>query len=243
VLEARLAELEQRIADTQLRAPFAGTVTARRAEVGAWLGEGAALVELVSTEELELWLDVPQDLFAALARSEDGGLGPLEVRAGASGALLEVERYRVVPDVDPRARTFRIVASLDATARRELAAGMSVTAVVPTGERAEQLTVPRDALLRNDVGTYVYAVVGEGQAAQAVPLQVEVLFGHEGRAVVRPGRLAAGMQVVVEGNERLFPMAPVQPIAAGARGAAPAPDAPREAGDARPAPQDEPAPR
>jgi multidrug efflux pump subunit AcrA (membrane-fusion protein) len=148
-----------------------------------------------------------------MRRSEEDALGALRVRVGGRELLLE--RYRAIPDVDVRGRTFRLVVPLDAEARRELAAGMSVTADVPTGERAGRLTLPRDAILRNEVGPYVYAVVGEGAEAKAVPMQVEVLFQDGDRAVVRSGHVAAGMQVVVEGNERLFPMAAVQPIPVG----------------------------
>ena len=57
--------------------------------------------------------------------------------------------------------------------------------------------------------------------ASAAPVQVEVLFQTAERAVVRGGALRPGMELVVEGNERLYPMAPIQPIPAGGE------DAPR----------------
>lgn len=216
VLDAQAAKLRQRIADAELRAPFAGTVVQVRTEVGAWLGEGAAVAQLVSTGELEVWLEVPQQLFGALA----GFAGAIEVEVGGTGRGFSVSAVEVVPDVDLRSRTFYVVA--DVKAALPLAAGMSITALVPTEEERPMLTISRDAILRNEVGSYVYAVLpgAEGQPPSAAPMQVQVLFQSEGRAVIRAGRLQAGMQVVVEGNERLYPMAPIQPVPAG--GGAPA---------------------
>jgi RND family efflux transporter MFP subunit len=153
VIEARLAELAKRIEDTRVRAPFAGTVTARRTEIGAWLREGDPVVEIVSTDDLELWLEVPQQLFGAVRRAEGESLGALRVRIGDEELVLA--SYRAIPDVDVRARTFHLVAARDGTARSIRAAGMSVTAEIPTGERTERLTLPRDAVQRNEVGPNV----------------------------------------------------------------------------------------
>jgi len=209
VIDARVRKLEQRIADMTIRAPFGGAVIQVMTEVGSWLGEGDAVVELLSTQDLEVWLEVPQDLFAATAAAQ----GVIEIRVGAQDASFALEEYRVIPDVNVRGRAFRVVGKVGTDL--PLAAGMSVVALVPTGEQKELLTVHRDAILRNQVSSFVYGVLpgAEGRPASAVPFDVEVLFQTETRAVVRSAQLRAGMQVVIEGNERLHPMAPIRPIA------------------------------
>ena len=96
---------------------------------------------------------------------------------------------------------------------------MSATGWVPTGERAAYVTLPRDALLRNEAGFYVFvARPGPGGVFSAVPSQVVVLFETDERVAVQTRDLADGDLVVVEGNERLFPMTPISfdPPAAGA---------------------------
>jgi RND family efflux transporter MFP subunit len=209
----RIELLEKRIRDTEIRAPFAGTVVARRKELGEWVARGDAVVELVSGE-VEAWIEVPQRYYAPLCDYPE----PLRLRADATGEVLRTDSYRVVEDVDPRSRTFRVIAPLEREWR--LAPGMSLSAWVPTGERAPHLTVSKDAILRNDAGAYVYVVQpgAEGAPAQAVPLPVEVLFYSADDAVLRAGRLAPGTEVVVEGNERLFPMAPIRPVRADGAG-------------------------
>jgi hypothetical protein len=77
--------------------------------------------------------------------------------------------------------------------------------------------VPKDAILRGDAGPYVFAVRG----GVAMPVNVRVAFPIGDRVALEAGAaLEPGVQVVVEGNERLMPMSPVAPIAAGGAGAA-----------------------
>jgi membrane fusion protein (multidrug efflux system) len=85
---------------------------------------------------------------------------------------------------------------------------MSVVGLVPTGVRDESLTVPQDAVLRDDAGEYVY-VDGGGRAAV---VRVETLFSVDDRLVVRSTGLQPGARVVVEGHQRMFPGQPLEPV-------------------------------
>ncbi len=215
---ARVEVLRQRLADMTITAPFDGIVVARLADLGEWVGEGAAIVELVSVGEVEAWLDVPQQLFGAAGRR----LAGVKVNVEATGQMIEANRLRTVALVDPKARSFSIVATL-ADADGALTPGMSITGWIPTGATAERLTISSDALLRNEAGAYVYVARGgsapgaEPAASMAVPLGVRVLFPAGNRVVVEAEGLNPGDAVVVEGNERLFPMMPIMGLpAAGA---------------------------
>lgn len=200
--------LRERLADMTILAPYAGVIVARTVELGEWLGEGDAVVELVATDTLEAWLDLPQQLYASTRAAEL----PIAIELEATGTTIETTDRRIVPLVDPRARSFTVIAVLpndDGT----LSPGMSVTAWVPVGGTAEMLTVPKDAVLRNDAGPYIYIARPTGpQGHQATPVRIEVLFGEGDRVVVRADGLAHGDLAIVEGNERLFPMTPVAPI-------------------------------
>jgi RND family efflux transporter MFP subunit len=209
VLDARAAVLRRRVEDTTVRAPFGGVVVSRIAATGGWVAEGAAVAEMVS-DEVEAWLDVPQRHLQSLA----SGSGEVRIESDATGRSVVVSSFRALGDVDPRTRTFPLVTPLRADSG--LAPGTSVVAWVPTGEKAEHLTIRSDAILRSETGAYVYVAMpgAAGAPHSAVPVPVEVLFVHEGRAAVRSERLTAGALAIVEGNERLFPTAPVLPAEA-----------------------------
>ncbi len=201
--------LRKRLSDMTIRAPFAGVVVIKHAELGEWVGEGAPVAELVSAGEIEAWLDVPQGYFDAVTR----GTGGITISPGAGKVLRSTGRIRVIPMTDPRARTFIVVATLD-DAEGTLIPGMSVKAWIPTGATAERLTVHRDAVLRNEAGAYVFVArsAGPNAPAAAVPVPVTELFPWEDRVVIESDVLSAGDPVIVEGNERLFPMMPVLPM-------------------------------
>lgn len=223
VFDAQIALLQRRLRDMQIVAPFAGTVTAKLTEQGQWLGAGDSVCRLLQTDELEVNLDVPQRYLPVLAAKVDGGElkgADLLVGLDASSSRLAVEHVRVVPQVDDRARTFKLVGRVHPKAG-ELAAGQSVVGWVPTGTSGQHLVIPTDAVLRNDMGPYVYVSrqMGDGPP-QAMPANVTVLFEMPGSVVIEAASLQPGDQVVVEGNDRLYPTAPLAPMAQAASGQA-----------------------
>ncbi|MEE8143218.1 MAG: efflux RND transporter periplasmic adaptor subunit [Planctomycetota bacterium] len=213
VIQSRADLLSRRLQDTVIRAPFSGAVVAKYTELGEWISEGEAVVELVSVDAVEAWLAVPQRYLAALHAP---GL-TLTLKIEATGQMITTRKFRRIPHVDSSARVFALAVPLEKS-DAPLVPGMSLVAWVPTGERSEQLTVSKDAVLRNDGGPYLYVARGTlgERPGQAVPVPVQVLFSHGERWVIQCDALKPGELVVVEGNERLFPMMPVMPIRASA---------------------------
>ena len=208
--EARQALLRQRLDDMSIAAPFDAVVVSRLVEIGEWAAEGDALVELVSSGPVEAWLNVPQQNADAIL----GKSFASTITIDATGASFTADQFRFIPLVDPKARSFSIVTTLG-NADETLAPGMSLTAWVPTGDRADRLTVHKDAIMRNETGAFVYVVRGGSgngpAAAVAAPMDVQVLFSIGQRVAIRSNGLADSDQVVVEGNERLSAMGAVIP--------------------------------
>ncbi|MBT8484164.1 MAG: efflux RND transporter periplasmic adaptor subunit [Phycisphaerales bacterium] len=203
--ESMQALLRTRLSDMEITAPFDGVIVAKHTESGQWVAEGDGLVEIVATGAYDAWLDVPQR-YAPTLRGSDARI---RVLVDATGVTTEPLAARVVPRVDAAARTFPVRVRLDDPAGT-LAEGMSVTGWVPTGRDGAFLTVPRDALLRNDIGFYVYLARPDGAGGhQATPVSIRLLFEAGARVAIEARGLSAGDQIVVEGNERLFPMMPI----------------------------------
>jgi len=201
------ARIRKRIGDTQVRAPFAGQVIAKATEVGEWLSEGGMVVELVSIETIDAYLDVPQQFVASLQRQPDsaGNLPTVSVRIDALGAVVESSDVVVIGSGDRLARTFPVRVRI-VNPDRDMKPGMSVTGSVPTGERTTALTISKDAVRRNDAGTFTFFDGGGGVAA-ARP--VELMFAVGDRYVMRDRGWSTDTRVIVEGNERVFPGQPL----------------------------------
>jgi hypothetical protein len=127
--------LAKRVSDLTITAPFEGVVTARHVDLGAWAAMGGSIVDIADTVHLEAWFDVPQELYEFVHSS-------LADRANASGAsttassvtlqsvfgrTLTPTSIRIVPEIDPKARTFHAIAAIDNT-DGALAAGLAVEA-------------------------------------------------------------------------------------------------------------------
>lgn len=207
------AILNDRLADLVVRAPFAGVVTMRHSEEGAWIAEGGAVVDLIATDELEAWFEVPQELYGAtvaLAAESAKGLTravPIEIDT-ATNVVVPAISLRVVPEIDPRSRTFRAVLRI-APLKNALAPGLALTAFVPAGATAPRVVIPKDAILRGDASPFVYVVRG----GVAMPVNVRIAFPLGDDVALEPGAIAAGDEVVTEGNERLMGPTPVAPVA------------------------------
>lgn len=208
-IEAAIELLQVRLEDMTIRAPFDGVVVARDVEVGEWLDGGDQVVEILSIDPLEAWLDVPQQLLGpALANNSK-----IEILDTRTGRLIASERGRVIPLVDERARTFSLVVTV-ANDAGDIAPGVAVSGSAPTGEVVDRLTIDRDAILRNESGPYVY-VLRKGapdKPEMAHIATITPLFDFKGRLVIGFGALQAGDRIVVEGNERLRPASPVVAI-------------------------------
>lgn len=209
--EAQIKYAQEEIEKMSVRAPISGYVVAKSVEVGEWVDEGGEVVQIVDLSKVDAWLDVPERFVAPVASAG----ATVKVVIDALDRTVESSDVVVVAEGDNLARTFPVRVRLD-NPEGAMRPGMSVMGLVPTGIPANVLTVSKDAILRDDAGTYVYSDMG----GKAIPIRLRKLWAVGDRVVVEADGLKPGMRVVVEGNERLYPSQPIRD--AGASPAAPA---------------------
>ncbi|WP_158261031.1 MULTISPECIES: efflux RND transporter periplasmic adaptor subunit [Pirellulaceae] len=203
-IRRQLDLIQVRLDDTEVRAPYDGQVIMRHTEPGEWIKAGEPFVTLVSTGQVEAWLEIPERYAATVSQYAQ----KVAVHIVGTDRKFVSASAKRVHEVHPRTRTFQYVLTLDAQ-DAILAPGMSVEAWLPTGPAEPSLTVPKDAIIRSTGMAYVFkAVTAEGQTT-AVRTSVTVKFETGSLAVVESQQLAAGDLVVIEGNERLFPGTPI----------------------------------
>lgn len=203
--ESQMALLKVRQADLSVPAPFDGRVVMRHVDPGEWLNPGEPVVTLVSTGTIEAWLNVPERFAASI----NGGA--LKVTIEGLDKTVTATKVRRIADVDIRTRLFPVVAELDDLGGA-LVPGMSVRAELPVGNAQALVGVPADAVIEAQAQAYVFraATTPESQEPPvAEKVVVRVAFRRDGLTWLEPGRLEADDQVVVEGNERLFPGTPL----------------------------------
>ncbi|MBU1003686.1 MAG: efflux RND transporter periplasmic adaptor subunit [Proteobacteria bacterium] len=195
-LQAEADRLRLEIAKSGVPAPFSGIVLQRKADRGEWLTAGAVVATVALDKAMDVIINVPETVLPFVAQGQD-----VEVTIGDTRIKGLV--HAVIPQGDVGTRTFPIKIRVPGEG---LAQGMQATAHLPVGAEVQAVIVPRDAVVMLRGQNMVFAVA-QGQA-QMIPVQV-IAYQGLWAAVEGPG-LAAGQDVVIKGNERLYPGAAVR---------------------------------
>jgi len=194
--EVGLRIAKDRLYDTRLRAPFAGTVIARNVEVGEMIGGGPGMGPPIQLADLSR-VRVTASIGEIQARKASVG-DPISVRVDAlPGESFEGRVERVNGQVDVRTRSVKVEAVLNEPDPRlihGMAAGFLIEDVAE-----EYLSVPREALLDRDDGTARVLVTRDATVSSR-----EVRYGRSrtGLVPILEG-LEEGERVLVAGHTRL----------------------------------------
>ncbi len=201
---ARLSLARKSLADTVVRAPFAGLVVERKVSVGDFVTRGTKVVTVVRINPLRVELTVPEQYLSVV---RPGQMLELEVDAYAGRPFKGQVRY-VSPALraDQRALTIEaVVPNTDGV----LKPGLFATAAIEQSGHDRALCVPT-AAVRNLAGsTRVYVIKGDRveerivTVGQKVDGAIEIANGvAEGDEVAQSNveRLSDGARVRVAGG-------------------------------------------
>jgi multidrug efflux pump subunit AcrA (membrane-fusion protein) len=200
---AQVAIAQKAVADTTIRAPYSGYISARPIAVGEYVTPASVVATLLLTNPLKLELQVPE-------------LDAPNVRVGMAVAL-SVDAYRdrkfagrvsaINPAIDPASRAFTVEAEVE-NPDNSLRSGMFVTARVTMAGGNQAVFVPREAVV-NDQNTNSYRVfVVDGTTAH---LQVVQIGDEENGWIQVLSGVQGGAEVATSNLEQLYEGAKVQP--------------------------------
>lgn len=199
VARARLRQLEDQIARTEITAPFAGIVTLQQNFAGEEVARGQQLARLVDTSAIEVRAALPLRYYARLQRGD-------AITISAGDVSLPGQVRTAIGAGDVQSQTFEARIDLPADANRQLAVGQLVSVELPFDGRSQALAVPRDALILRRSGNYVFRIAEDG-TAERMPITIGT---GQGDWITVEGALEAGDKVIVRGGERLQPGAKVE---------------------------------
>ena len=208
-IRAQLAQAEKGLADTTIRAPFDGFITARPVAAGEYVALSNKIATIVRIGSMKLQLQAPEQ---QAARGKLGMTVLARVAAypdrDFTGKITAVN-----PSVDPNSRVFILEARFD-NPKGELRPGMFATArvLLPGGESA--VFVPRSAVVRDKTtDSYQLFTIDNNIAHLHVVVPGEV----EGDQIRVVNGLTGNETVAASGQSDLFEGAQVQATAGQAR--------------------------
>lgn len=187
---ARLAQIEERIRRSNLRAPFSGVVTERFAQAGEWSQNGTQLVRLVDIDTPEIQVRVPQSIYPLIKIGSN-------FKVHNSDQTIPATVQTIVPVGTTTSRLFE----LRLIPQMPILSGTLVRVSIPTALPREVVSVHRDALVLRKGSISVFRINAQNISEQ---IRVEVGTG-DGDYVELVGDIQPGDKIVIRGGERLRP--------------------------------------
>ncbi len=213
-----------RHAYTTVRAPFAGVVASREAQVGARVSANSRLFSLVKLDETVAKVFVPGRYLPVVAADQP---------AVVTSEFLPDRTFRgwvkrISPVIDPKSGTFKVTVGVRGERPGDLPPGLFVNVRVITDTRPEAVLIAKRAVVYEGGERYVFALVNDRVVKRKLaagyedPEHVEALSGFEvgtpvvvlGQSGLKDGSLARSVNQPV----LTAPGAPVLPAAAAPAG-------------------------
>lgn len=204
--EANIQHIQELLTFSEIRSPFAGTVTARHVDTGKLVtsgnGTGQAIFHLARTNPIRVFVNVPQNFAPGVS---DGLKADVMVRE-IPGRVFTGVVTRTARAIDPVTRTLLTEIQVP-NDDHVLLTGSYVQVHMDVSRQHPSLHIPSSALVFNSEGNQV-AVVGPDDQIQMRSVQVAEDFGSqigistgitaEENVVINPGdRMSDGLKVQI----------------------------------------------
>ena len=191
--DAGVSSARTQLASTRVVAPFAGVVEERLAEAGELAAPGQPVVRLVGAGNVKVTAGVPERYAGDIEAGTTVEVTPNAYAVEPRGGRVTF----VGAAIDTDSRTFPIEIAVE-NADRSLKPSMIVRLSVTRAVLDDVITVPTQAIVRDERGTSVFVVVQDTSGAVASRRVVD-LGPNVGDTVVLRSGVAAGDQIVVSG--------------------------------------------
>lgn len=191
--EADLVAAQRRFDDTMVRAPIAGTVTARLVEVGELLQPGRKVANMVDLSKVRIKSSIPEKQVGLVAEGM-----PVQITTDVWPGRVFRATVTSVSAKSSRDHTYQVESVMDNPKETPFRAGMFARTVFMGRESRNALRIPRQALVGSVKSPEVFVVTG-GRARR-----VSLVTGAEtGSSLEVLQGLRMGDLIVISGQNEL----------------------------------------
>lgn len=182
------------LAETQIKAPYAGFIGYNQYDVGSQVEPGEALADLVDRSQLQAWYQMPEKYLSRLKLN-----APVSIHTIVDGReqAIHGKLIFISPKADPDTHAVGLRALIP-NAEDKLSPGLFVHVTQTLGAAQHALAVPEEAIIQTLAGSQVFVVNGNKVAA----IKVSVGAAINGLVPVLSG-LKTGDLVVTAGQDQL----------------------------------------
>lgn len=202
--KAELSRAQDALADTQVRAPFAGIISEKPVTLGEQVAPGTVLFRLADIKTVKILIRIPADDVAFLNPGTKA-----DITLTGFAEPFEGRVAHIGPRADPKTRTFPVEILVENRGPRQLLPGMFARATIPVRSYPRAILIPRASVLIEDTIPAVYVVDAKREIAERRPVSIGRTFGA--RYLITRG-LEPGDLLVVTGHRQLRDRAAIRVV-------------------------------
>lgn len=205
--ENQLQQAKRRLEDAYVKAPISGVINERSIEVGAFVGPGTELFEIVDVSRLKLDVTANE---AQVVRINTGDKVSITSTVFPDKQFAGTVRFIAVKADNSLNYPIEILIDNNSAAGTELKAGMYGTAHFQLPKEEPLILIPRGSFIGSVNSKQIYvlspdttAVIRNVVPGRIIGEQVEIVSGlEEGETVITSGQinLSEGVKVTVQSN-------------------------------------------
>lgn len=193
--ERAIAQLKDQVAKTRVIAPFSGTIDDIITDQGSVVAAGAALMRIVSLDNMYIEAEVPEKYLPNISKGTD-----VKIHFPVLGKTVESKVRQAGNYINPNNRSFRIevgISNTDGDIKPNLTAKLKVYDYL--NEKA--ILLPQSVISENSRGEqYVYVAEKNGKETEGVAKRVIVKTGKtQGDIIEVLEGIAPGDHIINEG--------------------------------------------
>lgn len=192
-LDAQLIEKKKK----EIYAPFTGIIASKNIDIGEWVNTGASVAQIVNPYLADITVNIPESFVHTITPESN-----ITVNIGNGSYVGNIKG--VIPVGNKNTRTFPLKITLKS--EKALYEGMQASVALAKANVENALLIPRDGVIKR-FGQQVVFFNADGMAQM---LPVTIVGFYEDKVAIESPMLKAGMQIVVKGNERIFPNQPIK---------------------------------
>ncbi len=197
--DAEREQLEIDLANTTIKAPYSGYTGRLLVDVGSWVTPGLPVFEMVDISKIKINADLPEKYFGQLKVGSS-----VSIKTSSGNNTLQGVVVGVSPAASKSTHTYPVIIEVD-NKDEVIASGMLVQVTLSLNEQFTSLSIPKDAIVRQGDNTIVYTIV-DGKASM---IPVTILSTEGAMLAVQSPMLHVDMEIIMRGNERVYPGAAV----------------------------------
>lgn len=195
-VDASIKVVDVDLENSQIKAPFAGTIVARVIDEGTIVSPGEELLDLAETTSLRGRFGIPNDSVQNVSVGQS-------VRIEVGGQILDAKVDALVSRVTQATRTQTVLVSFE-DAETLVYDGQVARLLLQETIRAEGYQLPRSALTRGTRGLWnCYVAEGENAEYRTVQRRIVDVIRTSGDKVIVKGNLSPGNIVVASATHRV----------------------------------------